>query len=96
MSEQYTPTLEEVKAAYRYDRTGKAIRLDDCSDPSIINADHSFDRMIAQVRQEAKVQALEDLADNHTTRIPDILGDRVQAVFTETIWEKLDELEENK
>lgn len=50
---------------------------------------------LAQVRREAKVEALKDLADNHTIRIPDILGDKVQAVFTETIWEKLDELEGN-
>lgn len=70
---EHTPTTEEVKAAYRYDRTGKAIRLDDCSDPSIINVDHSFDhwlqRIVAAAEQRVAVKALRDAAEP-----PDLIG----------------------
>lgn len=54
--------------------------------------DRWYNAKIAAAEQRGAVKALQDLADNHTVRIPDVLGYKVQAVFTETIWEKLDEM----
>ena len=47
----------------------------------------------ARIRREAEVKALRDAADQLTTRIPDVLGYKVQAVFTEDLLNRADQIE---
>lgn len=87
----YTPTVSQVERGWVMRQAD--LDREAGKEPTPLTYAAEYSRMIARIRREAKFEALQDLADNHTTRIPDILGYKVQAVFTETIWEKLDEIE---
>lgn len=95
MTDQHRPTDEDMQEQFVAGAmvTGFAYSRDEATIDWQLWQQERDATIEAAAEQRGAIKALQDLADNHTVRIPDILGDKVQAVFTETIWEKLDEFD---
>ncbi len=62
MSEQWTPTTDQVRSFYAHDSEDEY--HDPIAYPSHVrSAEQAFDRWLAQVRREAKIEALREAAD---------------------------------
>ena len=61
MSEQWTPTTDQVRSFYAHDSEDEY--HDPIAYPSHVrSAEQAFDRWLAQVRREAKIEALREVA----------------------------------
>ena len=84
MSEQWTPTTDQVRSFYAHDSEDEY--HDPIAYPSHVrSAEQAFDRWLAQVRREAKIEALREAADEWTQgkwadvpRMADRLHERVE------------------
>ena len=62
MSEQWTPTTDQVRSFYAHDSEDEY--HDPIAYPSHVrSAEQAFDRWLAQVRREAKIEALGEAAE---------------------------------
>ena len=62
MSEQWTPTTDQVRSFYAHDSEDEY--HDPIAYPSHVrSAEQAFDRWLAQVRREAKIEELRDVAE---------------------------------
>ena len=67
MSEQWTPTTDQVRSFYAHDSEDEY--RDPIAYPSHVrSAEQAFDRWLAQVQREAAVKALREAADNMDAR----------------------------
>ena len=67
MSEQWTPTTDQVRSFYAHDSEDEY--HDPIAYPSHVrSAEQAFDRWLAQVRREAKIEALREAADDMDAR----------------------------
>ena len=67
MSEQWTPTTDQVRSFYAYDSEDEY--HDPIAYPSHVrSAEQAFDRWLAQVKREAAVKALREAADDMDAR----------------------------
>ena len=67
MSEQWTPTTDQVRSFYAHDSEDEY--HDPIAYPSHVrSAEQAFDRWLEQVKREAKVEALREVADDMDAR----------------------------
>ena len=84
MSEQWTPTTDQVRSFYAHDSEDEY--HDPIAYPSHVrSAEQAFDRWLEQVKREAKVEALREAADEWTQgklsevpRMADRLHERIE------------------